>query len=342
MIVVHLAARTDRGIQRHDNQDSFLALHVGNAELLRLGTPEASRASVEGGEALLLAVCDGMGGAAGGAVASACAVDSLEAQARTLTSGDALARHVSDAIVSASERILSEARRNKALSGMGTTATVAAVRGTQLVLGQVGDSRAYLFRQGKLTQLTRDQNLATILVERGQLTPEAARHYENANIILQALGTQETVDVDLSAVELSAGDVLLLCSDGLWGPVDDEDIARVLLSTTDCGAVTAALIALAIEKGAPDNVTCIVARFEGAALMHPAGDGPPRPEKVALEPVSPSPDDTQPISRVEATADEPEVPRSLVRPGVAMAALAAFLLCAVGCTLTTLFYGYGP
>jgi protein phosphatase len=346
MIVVHLAARTDRGILRQDNQDSLLALHVGSSELARLGTPEASRASVDGGEALLLAVCDGMGGAAGGALASACAVETLEAEAHALASvGDALARHVSDAIVSASQRILSEARRNKALSGMGTTATVAAVSGTQLVLGQVGDSRAYLLRHGKLTQLTRDQNLATILVERGQLTPEAARHYENSNIILQALGTQETVDVDLSAVELSSGDVLLLCSDGLWGPVDDEDIARVLRSTLDCGAATAALIALAIEKGAPDNVTCIVARFEGSTLMHPAGDGPPRPEKVALAPAVPSPDDTQPISRVDARADEPEVPRSLVRPTVALAALAAAVLCGlvtVACSLTALFCSYGP
>jgi protein phosphatase len=245
-------------------------------------------------------------------------------------------------MVSASQRILLEARRNRALEGMGTTATVAAVRGTELVLGQVGDSRAYLLRNGKLTQLTRDQNLATLLVERGQLTPEAARHFENSNIILQALGTQETVDVDLTAVQLSTGDVLLLCSDGLWGPVDDDDIARVLRAAPDCGAATAALIALAIEKGAPDNVTCIVARFEGSMLTRPTGDGVPRAEKVALTPSSPSPDDTWPGGPVDAHAEEPEVPRSLMRPAVALAAIAAFVLCAVSCTLTTLLWGYGP
>jgi protein phosphatase len=330
MIVVHVAARSDKG-NRTDNQDSLLAVHLQRAGLAaRVG--EAS-VSIEDGEALLLAVCDGMGGVAGGAMASRIAVETLEAEARTRwprtadvpADPDAVARRVASAVGAASRQILDDATRNRALQGMGTTATVAALDGTRLVLGQVGDSRAYLFRGDALTQLTRDQTLANLLIERGQLTPEDARHFEHANIILQALGTQETLDVDLRSIELSHGDVVLLCSDGLWGPVDDADIARVLGSTADCGAATAALVDLAIEKGAPDNVTCIVARFEGSELRRKAANTPSPADPVVLAPLPSSADDTQPVAQVDA-----DRATRLLGPGLTVAAIAALALCTVG------------
>jgi protein phosphatase len=335
MNLVRLAARTDKGNERGDNQDSFLALHVRGDGAARLEAAEETQVSIQGDDGVLLAVCDGMGGAAGGAVASALAVDTLEAEARdhwprSSPDGEALPRHVASAVATASQRILDEARRDSSLAGMGTTATVAALEGKRLVLGQVGDSRAYLFRAGKLTQLTRDQNLAAVLVERGQLTPEEARRFEHNNIILQALGTQEAIDVDLRWIGLREGDVVLLCSDGLWGPVDDEAIAVALLSAPDCAAASAALIALAIENGAPDNVTCVVARLEGNALPRPDGE-PVVAEKVTFAPPQePSADDTQPVAPVDPDAANAERPRRSLGLTVTVTALAALAVCSVG------------
>src|SRR5262249_1971706 len=138
--------------------------------------------------------------------------------------GQALIRALNEA----ASFVYALSRTDRRLLGMGTTATVGALVGNELVLGQVGDSRAYLARDGCLLQLTRDRTLAMLMIERGQLTLEEARHFEYANVILQAVGTQEVVDVDLRSVRVEDGDVLLLCSDGLSTVTGDEAIAAVL------------------------------------------------------------------------------------------------------------------
>lgn len=145
-----------------------------------------------------------------------------------------------------------------------------ALAGDALFVAQVGDSRAYLLRGGRLTQITRDQTLATLMMEQGQLTVEELPNFAFNHVILQALGTNPRVDVDLVRVTVRRGDVLLICSDGLSGPVEDETIRRTLEEASSPASASEALIALANAAGGPDNVTCIVARIHGEALGAPA------------------------------------------------------------------------
>ena len=149
---------------------------------------------------------------------------------------------------------------------MGTTTTAVGVLGDHVFLTQVGDSRAYLIRNGVAHQLTKDQSLMQRLVEAGELTEEEAAQSERRNIILQALGPDAKVKVDLTHQELRRGDVLVLCSDGLSGQVKKEEIAEVTGPATDLPAACEHLIGLANSRGGPDNITVIVARFDGEGL----------------------------------------------------------------------------
>jgi protein phosphatase len=154
---------------------------------------------------------------------------------------------------------------------MGTTATVAGVFGSDLYLAQVGDSRGYLVRNGVTTQLTKDQSLMQRLVEAGELTEEEAEASDRRNIILQALGPDPRVKVDLTIQPLRRGDVLVLCSDGLSGQVKKEEIADIVAQQPDLVNLCARLIELANERGGPDNITALAARFWGDALPEPDG-----------------------------------------------------------------------
>ncbi len=213
-----------------------------------------------------------MGGAAAGEVASQMAVDSIyealtaaEAQPR-----DGFARLLRRAVERANERIFIQSRDNQSERGMGTTCTAAGLVDDTLVVGQIGDSRCYVLRDGKLAQVTKDQSLAWQLIEAGAMTPDEAKAFEHANIILQALGVQERVEVVLSQVPLRKGDVALLCSDGLHGPVSDEEILSVLVTEPDLAKAGEALIQKALDRDGPDNITVVLARFDGEALI-PAG-----------------------------------------------------------------------
>jgi len=155
--------------------------------------------------------------------------------------------------------------------GMGTTTTAAGVLNDHLYLTQVGDSRAYLIRGGQAHQITKDQSLMQRLVEAGELTEEEAAQSERRNIILQALGPDPKVKVDLTHQELRRGDVLVLCSDGLSGQVKKEEIARIVSTTPNLAAVCDKLIALANERGGPDNITVVAARFDGDGLRFSGG-----------------------------------------------------------------------
>jgi hypothetical protein len=138
-----------------------------------------------------------------------------------------------------------------------------------LIIGQIGDSRCYILRAGRLAQVTKDQSLAWQLIEAGAMTVEEAKSFEHANIILQALGVQEKVDVVLSHVLLCRGDVLLISSDGLHGPVADEEMRDILLGEPDPKKACEVLIAKALEREGPDNVSVVVASFEGDGLPEP-------------------------------------------------------------------------
>jgi protein phosphatase len=268
MAPLHLdfAARTDVGREREHNEDSLFIARPGHAGST---LPCEAPIDVAALDWVALGVCDGMGGAAAGEIASRSAVAAIGeilTDGGALTEPSELGHRLIESLQIAAQRVHADATRWSERAGMGTTATVCALAGDALFVAQVGDSRAYLLRGGRLTQITRDQTLATLLMEQGQLTKEELPTFAFNNVILQALGTTPRVDVDLVRVTVRRGDVLLICSDGLSGPVDDEVIRATLEGAESPVEAAEALIALANAAGGPDNVTAIVARIEGDAL----------------------------------------------------------------------------
>ena len=271
-IHIEIFGLTDVGQVREHNEDSFL---IGDLTLRKREPFETSRRVVVGPRGHVLGVCDGMGGAAAGEIASQLAVDTIFEQLSSpdqpLRTHDDLARRLVRAVEMAGARIFHEAKLDRARRGMGTTSTIAALLDDHLFLAQVGDSRAYLLRGDRLVQVTRDQSLVNQLIEAGQLTEEEAETFEHNNIILQALGTSETVDVDLTYVELRRGDRLMLCSDGLSGMVRFEEIREVLRTSTPYQACKR-LTEMANRAGGHDNITVVVAAFDGPGLRPPSPD----------------------------------------------------------------------
>ncbi len=272
---VRLFARTDVGQIREHNEDNFLI-----ADLSRRvrGLLDANRSTSLGPHGILMAVCDGMGGAAAGEVASQLAVDILFEKmieklddAAPLTKDD-LARRLVRAVETAGQRIFDDAKSDRSRRGMGTTVTAAALIDRHLFLAQVGDSRGYILRGDTLVQVTRDQSLVNQLIEAGQLTEEEAETFEHNNIILQALGTSDSVQVDLTYVPLVRGDVLLLCSDGLSGMIRDPEIRELMKVGGESHELCRVLIERANQAGGHDNITAIIARFDGEGVPMPGGE----------------------------------------------------------------------
>jgi PPM family protein phosphatase len=269
-IAIEVFGKTDVGLIREHNEDNFLVADVTNA--VRAGDGRDPFTFPVGDKGALLLVCDGMGGAAAGEVASQMAADAIYES--LVVAGplprDGFARLLRRAVERANERIFIQSRDNQSERGMGTTCTVAGLVDDTLVVAQIGDSRCYILRDGKLAQVTKDQSLAWQLIEAGAMTPEEAKAFEHANIILQALGVQERVEVVLSQVDLRRGDVALLCSDGLHGPVGDDELLSVLVMEPDLQKAADTLIQKALDRDGPDNITVVLARFEGEGLKAPA------------------------------------------------------------------------
>jgi serine/threonine protein phosphatase PrpC len=266
---IEVFGATDVGRTREHNEDAFVAFGSDTGILtwfedaVFLRAPDAR---------LVLMVADGMGGAAAGEVASALALDTVvsafqnaEGISGQWTMSDAEALLLS-ATVAANRRVHEAAMSDASLRGMGTTATIAALCDRTLLISQIGDSRAYLHRRGVLTQLTRDQSLIQRLVDAGDLTPEEASRNDRRNIILQALGPEPTVTIDISVQQISDGDTLLLCTDGLSGQLSAEDLSALIESTSSLSAAGRSMIDVANERGGPDNITLLLARFTGTAL----------------------------------------------------------------------------
>jgi protein phosphatase len=231
-LVLRYAARSDRGLIRGNNQDSVYA------------GPR------------LLAVADGMGGHAAGDVASKVVIAALEPLDADAPSGDLLQK-LRSAVFEGSEHLREVIRESPQLEGMGTTLTAILFAGGRLALCHVGDSRAYLLRDGELSQITHDDTFVQTLIDDGRITPEEANSHPQRSLLLRALNGQE-VEPDLSMREARAGDRYLLCSDGLSGVVSEETLAEAL-KDPDPQATADRLIELALRSGGPDNVTVIVA-----------------------------------------------------------------------------------
>ncbi len=287
--LVDVGSCSDKGCVRTGNEDVAFVCEIGGRAF---NVDEPAHGALEA--PLVLGVCDGMGGAAAGEVASRETAAHLGAVLSSLGRGDlratTMGRAITLALEDASHALLDLARKRPAYAGMGTTATVCALAGKELVIGQVGDSRAYLLRDRELLQLTRDQTLAQLMIERGQLQPEELSSFFGAHVILQAVGTTDRLEVDLRVVRVSRGDVLLVCSDGLVDALSSEAITEGLASPERASEIAKDLVARANDAGATDNVTCVVARIVagGPRGERPADRVTPA-EPLALEPPVPEP-----------------------------------------------------
>ncbi|MGZ5358122.1 MAG: Stp1/IreP family PP2C-type Ser/Thr phosphatase [Solirubrobacterales bacterium] len=248
LVVADEAHRTDTGRQRHANEDSYFA------------------------RSPMFAVADGMGGAQAGEVASRIAAGAFESGAEADTPPESQLEAIA---LNANREINDLAQRDSSTAGMGTTLTAAMVAGDDVALGHVGDSRAYVLRDGQLKRLTKDHSLVEELRRQGRLTDEEAEEHPQRSIITRALGPEPDVNVDTMTFPAKAGDVFLLCSDGLTTMVSDEEIRRILSEARTLRSAVNKLIDAANSGGGRDNITAVAFRLaeegeepeEGATLI---------------------------------------------------------------------------
>lgn len=264
-------ARSHPGLQRSNNEDSFLVVRPGEEGTAQTSSSRIFSSTPPG---VLFIVADGMGGAAAGEVASNMAVERIHGWLVDHLTDDAAGSDDVKALLDRAIRdvnrdIFEHASRDVALQGMGTTLTLAWIRGTDAYLAQVGDSRAYLWRDQSLRRLTRDQTLVDRLVTEKKITPEQARGHAQANVILQALGVKPEVEPVTTIVSLSPGDLVLLCSDGLTDTMDDDELAGFLARGDDLRGLIDTLVTSANDRGGPDNITVVLLRCDDADRLQP-------------------------------------------------------------------------
>lgn len=231
---IRYAARSDVGMLREGNEDSAYA------------------------GSHLLAVADGMGGHVGGEIASAAAIDALRKLDQDLPANELLAA-LEQTVKTANDNLHRIVETEPKLQGMGTTLTAMLWADDQIALVHIGDSRAYLLRDGSLFQITHDHTLVQSLVDEGRISPDEAATHPQRSLLLRALDGRGEVDPDLSLREAKEGDRYLLCSDGLSGVVTAETIFQVLTDVDEPDQAVRQLIDLANRGGGPDNITCVVA-----------------------------------------------------------------------------------
>jgi len=277
-IMVEVFALSDVGRTREHNEDAFVVADLSQqGAVLQFDGISRQGASAAGN---LFMVADGMGGAAAGELASETAIDVVVRHLvehwspKGSIDPAAFVEALEEATDRANTTIFRAASDRPELRGMGTTATIAGLLGDTLYLAQVGDSRAYLVRHGVARQLTKDQSLMQKLIEAGEITEEQALMSERRNIILQALGPEASIKVDLTFQRVRRGDVLVLCSDGLSGLVRADEIGRAVSEEPSLELACRRLIATANALGGPDNITVVAARFEGLGLAAPNDDDP--------------------------------------------------------------------
>lgn len=239
---------TDVGRHRRDNQDSYAFREL------------------DGGWALLV-VCDGMGGAQAGSVASSVAVEAFTAAVEEALAGgvpeDSALRErtLADACREANGAVYRLSRERREYEGMGTTLVAALVRTGSACLVHVGDSRAYVLEDNAIRQVTVDHSFVQMLVERGEITADEARVHPQKNLITRALGVDQQVECDVTLLEPGEGSRLLLCSDGLTNVLEDGTILDLSGREGEPEGFCRALVELTLERGAPDNVTVVLAQL---------------------------------------------------------------------------------
>ena len=241
---------TNKGMVRPTNQDNYAVELFDSANTA------------------LLVVCDGMGGASAGNVASRYAIERFAEEVRQEIQPNMDNTYMEDLLrvgAQYANQSVFELSIQPEFRGMGTTLVAALVQGENAVLVNVGDSRAYLLRDGAMTQLTEDHSYVQEMVRKGKLTPEQSRNHPHKNLITRAVGVDTFVDSDLFDYTLGEDDVLLLCSDGLTGMVEDSEIARIIGDAATLEQAAGSLIAAACENGGVDNITVVLFRRGGSA-----------------------------------------------------------------------------
>src|SRR5947209_5807243 len=305
-MLVQLHAKSDVGRVRRGNEDNYLLIDLGTSRTWSgsdgpQSPDDMGQVSVSQ-EGLVLVVSDGMGGALAGDVASRMAIEAVrDVLLGENTDGpgcepDApLIDCLKQATLQANRNIHNKSLEDSRCSGMGATLTGAAIKGDKLDLVQVGDSRAYVIRGEQIRLATKDQSLVQQLVDVGQISEEEAETHMFRNVILQALGAQTELTPATARIQLRAGDVLLLCSDGLSGKLRNEEIRKIVAdSGSDLGAACAGLVAAANDRGGEDNITVVLARFSGEELQDASED------KITIE--LPALDEEKTLDETEADA----------------------------------------
>jgi serine/threonine protein phosphatase PrpC len=249
---------TNVGSKREANRDTFVIADLESGQVSRPCIRTDVWVSRPG---VLMLVCDGTGDLAAGDgaadLAAASIKQGLEAEGNNV--GQAPGYSLKRAVLRANKAILAEVAAHPEESGIATTCTAAIVSSERLAIAQVGDSRAYLFRDGRLHVLTRDQTIASELMDAGGLNAGDADHVTSRRVLTQALGTRVDVQPVITDVDLWEGDRVLLCSNGLYVPVNDDTIAAIMRGTPDISEISQALIAAALAAGGSDNVTVVAA-----------------------------------------------------------------------------------
>jgi len=249
MTLISVGKDTHQGMQRTENQDYADYCTLENIPFARDG--------------ILLVLADGMGGHAGGSVASKIAVTTIIDEFRPKKQSDIInaLRH---SFIKANDFIISKSLRAPQLKGMGTTLTAIVIYNDQLYFAHVGDSRGYLLTHKEIAQITEDHTYVADLLKQGLITPNEAQHHPYDNIITRAIGVANDpmVDHSRSALKVKAKQSVLLCSDGLYKCVDDQEIFEIVSATSNPSEACQALIHLANQRGGPDNITVLIARIE--------------------------------------------------------------------------------
>jgi PPM family protein phosphatase len=271
-VSVAFCGMTDIGRIRKNNEDNYAV-----SDLTGTGVRQASSGQIRtlGSRGALLLVADGMGGEACGEVASATCSEVLPKRFHEIldplsqVDATAFVRALKQAIAFTNQVILDMAREDPRYGGMGTTVTAAGLLGTSIFVGQVGDSRAYLIRNGKAVQLTRDQTLLNYLADLGAAMPLDLESDNRRNILTQAVGAADSLDIKVTHSELRRGDRLLLCSDGLYNMVKKPEMENLLSGTRPLKRYCQALVEAANANGGTDNITVILAHLKGSGLPEP-------------------------------------------------------------------------
>ncbi len=259
-IAIRVYAQTHVGKARQGNEDNFLAVDTVSKDLDEL--PDIREYALSG-RGLTLMVSDGMGGAAAGEVASELAVITTLEQMpfRQAPSETEYQNRLVEALKAANDVITEHGIKNPEMRGMGATATTAGILSDKVFVGQIGDSRAYLIRENTIGQITKDQSFVMQLVESGKITEEEAAVHPRRNVILQALGNQQDLNVVISTFTAMAGDHILLCSDGLSGLVKNDEMKDIVLKSDSLREACNQMVDLANDRGGNDNITVVLGKF---------------------------------------------------------------------------------